>query len=69
MDPVVILTQMMYKMKTQKEEDERRYEADQHWCEERILFEADQCCEEAWPLKVALQALWGKLARVAAIIA
>ena len=40
MDPMVMLTQMMYKMKTQREADQSRHE-------EQMQFEADERHEEA----------------------
>jgi hypothetical protein len=64
MYPMVILTQMIYKMRTQREVDQHRYEADQRCheadqcChEEWMQFEEDKCCEEARQRKQELQAL------------
>jgi hypothetical protein len=65
MDLMVILTQMMYEMKTQREVDQRRC------ChKEPMQFEADGRSEEARQCKGELKALLDELAaRVAAIIA
>jgi hypothetical protein len=40
MDPMVIFTQTMDEMKTQREVDQRHYQADQCSHEERMQFEA-----------------------------
>jgi hypothetical protein len=54
MDPMVILTQMVYKMKTEREVDQRCYEAeqgrhkaDQRGHEEWMQFEANERAKEA----------------------